>query len=1178
MTSRSSETKRKILKERLEALLEEYAAVSAQLNRVLEERSRIRLNREKIKIEQEIEAVETDLRSLLPNLHPDTHIKKPDIAPFKGLHPFDTNDAHLFFGRSKLIADLITRLDRYNFLAVVGDSGSGKSSVVRAGLIPALKGIHLLEGYTNLLEGSVLWPIHVMTPTAHPLESLALSLTQHSNSTSETENMERALRQSDSTLHLAVRKLLHQNRVGRFLLVVDQFEELFTLCKDENERSAFINNLVTAVVPETAGPTTVLIVLRVDFLNHCFRYNELYDLIRTNEIKVAPMTMAELREAIEKPALSNGLDFEPNLVDRLLLDIGNAPGRLPLLSHALLETWERREGNLLTIKGYLESGGVQGAIAKTADKVYERYLNEEQQVISRYIFLRLIEPGENLPDTRRRASLEELVFGPAHDATVQEVLTTLVNHRLIITSSSNVELAHEALIEHWPTLKQWVDSNRESLITHHRLAAFVADWNKHEKHEDFLIIGKQLELFENWLSLNSGMANITEQTFTEASREKTLKLNKARLLIRRVAHLARGLVFLIFLTLLALTAFRLPPFTPTWQWMEGPRGGNPWNLLIDPTNPDHVYVGNSDQGIYKSLDGGYSWLPANTGLLGATVGRMIVDPNSATIYITDREKGVFMSDDGGENWIPINSGFPPSVLTTDLAFGANFSELYVTTWGQGIWHTSLPEVNWAQKTEVGLLSPAIYRIAITEDYPYTIFASSNHSGLFKSLDGGINWELVAFPEGDITILGIAPWDSQVIFVYDAKSGSYISHNSGLNWTPLTEELRGIPRSRPYFYTAGNQNAIYIGTLEGAIFRSDETGTSWETVWPNLPIGFIRDIKVLPGNDLGNRILVSTSNGVYTSNNYGESWDLTGPDILPVVTISRSPASMFEDQIFVGTWSGIHQTSIKPDWQTVNGGLWELEITRLLSSRQATHPLYALSNRGNLYKVVGGDNRWQTISLPAEASVVTASATVNDQEILHIATKENQIYQTLNPDEGWHYLWQAPSSVTAIVTEETSPATLYVATNNNGVYRSINGGEEWTPVNRGLTNPTVNDLIVADGINGVLYAATDDGVFASKNGGEFWNHSLQGLSNQRVIALAVHPGYPSMVYAATSGGIYISYNYGKSWRSLDRGLHTKDIMAVHTTDRHVYIGTRDGVYFMRHPLTLSLFGGEILPGD
>lgn len=451
----------------------------------------------------------------LKTLSADEEPPTPGEPPYKGLMYFDEADAGWFFGRDLVIARLNEAIQSQRFLAVIGASGSGKSSVVRAGLVPALK------------HSAGQWQIHVLTPGAHPLESLAVELTRHSQSASATVNLMDDLRSDPRCLHIVVQKQVADAKLApRLLLVVDQFEELFTLCRDADERQAFVDNLLYAVQCE-GGAVSVLIALRADFYQHLAEYSGLRTLCAKQQEYIGAMSAEELRQAIEEPAKRGGWEFSPGLVDLILYDIGASeghqpePGALPLLSHALLETWKRRRGNLLSLRGYSEAGGVRGAIARTAENVYQRELTPGQQEIARNIFLRLTELGEGTQDTRRRVSILELIppapYGDPQQ--VEEVLVKLADARLITTSEGSAEVAHEALIREWSTLREWLSQDREGLRVHRHLTEATQEWELMEHDPGSLYRGARLAQALEWSENNPRQMNAQELTFLEASRQ-----------------------------------------------------------------------------------------------------------------------------------------------------------------------------------------------------------------------------------------------------------------------------------------------------------------------------------------------------------------------------------------------------------------------------------------------------------------------------------------------------------------------------------------------------------------------------------------------------------------------------------------------------------------------------------
>lgn len=403
-------------------------------------------------------------------LKPETKTEEPVAGepPYMGLRYFDTSNADLFYGREVLIREIFARVQQESFLTIVGASGSGKSSAVRAGLIPL---------WQKENERGVM---HVITPTAHPLESLAASLTREIESVTATSTLMDDLMKDTRSLRLFVKKIFRETKL---LILVDQFEETFTLCKDTVERKAFIENLL--YLADVDSLARVVITLRADFYHHCAEYEALRLMLEKHQAYIGMMTVDELQRAITEPAKNNGWDFQPGLVNLILQDVGAEPGALPLLSHALLETWKRRQGCMLTLKGYADAGGVKKAIAQTAENVYDR-LTPAEKTIARGIFLRLTELGEGMQDTRRRVKLDELAQNKQQDL-VAKVLKILADARLVTTEQDSAEVAHEALIREWGTLRKWLDEDRESLRSYHQLAESAREWERAHKKETFLI-------------------------------------------------------------------------------------------------------------------------------------------------------------------------------------------------------------------------------------------------------------------------------------------------------------------------------------------------------------------------------------------------------------------------------------------------------------------------------------------------------------------------------------------------------------------------------------------------------------------------------------------------------------------------------------------------------------------
>lgn len=374
-------------------------------------------------------------------------------APYRGLARFETGDSDLFFGREQLTADLVELLRRRRFAAVFGPSGSGKSSLLRAGLIPVLR--HTRE--PDLRPAA----IRILTPGERPARShaslLAPALPRDGSAGADT------------------------------FVIVDQFEEVFTLCHDAAERARFIDLLLTARRPESR--LRVLLAVRGDFYGRCAEHRGLADALRDANLLAGAMSRTELRDAVVKPATVAGLTVERALTARLVKEVADAPGGLPLLSHALRETWRRRRGKTLTMAGYEAAGCLDGAIARTAEEVYGRF-TEDQAAAARQVLLRLVVPGDGTPDTRRPVKRAELP-GTGRDDTAQAV-EALAGARLLTLDGDTVEMAHEALITAWPRLREWIEEDRARLRAHRNLTEAAHAWQELGYEKGALLRGSRL--------------------------------------------------------------------------------------------------------------------------------------------------------------------------------------------------------------------------------------------------------------------------------------------------------------------------------------------------------------------------------------------------------------------------------------------------------------------------------------------------------------------------------------------------------------------------------------------------------------------------------------------------------------------------------------------------------------
>ena len=445
-------------------------------------------------------------------------------CPYKGLASFETSDAAYFFGRDRLVAELVARLAVERYVAVVGVSGSGKSSLLLGGLVPAVA--------AGALPGSEQWLTVTLTPGERPLDRLVRSLAAVAPGV-PYEVSRRRLHDHPAALEAMAAAALATAHAARLLVVIDQFEELFTACRDGDERARFAELLRHATADPRAS-VSVVVALRADYHARCATVPALTDLV-TQTVFVGAMTDRELSQAIEGPARRAGLHLERGLTDAIVADVGVEPGGLPLLSTALLETWVRRDDDTLTLAGYTDAGGVSGAVAHLAEDVYERFTRDEQETCRR-IVLRLAEPGDDGDEICRRVGNDELLT--TEDPHAPSVLAALIDRRLLTTSADGVEIAHEALLREWPRAQAWLDDDRVGRRLHHRLAGDAAEWDAAGRDAADLYRGARLASALDWSAAHPGIANASERAFLSASdAAHDAELRNARRSARRLRGL-----------------------------------------------------------------------------------------------------------------------------------------------------------------------------------------------------------------------------------------------------------------------------------------------------------------------------------------------------------------------------------------------------------------------------------------------------------------------------------------------------------------------------------------------------------------------------------------------------------------------------------------------------------------
>lgn len=642
-----------------------------------------------------------------------------ELCPYVGLDAFSETKQGVFFGRERLVEAAARMTAKSRLLVVVGPSGSGKSSLVLAGLLPVLK-----EGAVPGSEGWRYAPR--MVPGSDPMANLARAL--YSLQCKPEQDAEQWTAQHAALLTLEpgrLPELLERDHDAAALLVVDQFEEVFTLCVDDAARRAFVAAL-TALFRQRGHRHTVVLTMRTDFESLVSRIPDFHAQFERHLLRVTPLNAAELRTSITAPAELVGLKFEQGLVDTLLEDILGEPAALPLLQFTLLKLWEHREHNYITWDAYRCLGGGRLALANSADALYDGLIPEEQ-ITARRILLRLVRAGDGLEITSSRVRLDSLYRSGEADDRVDRVLAKLISARLVrltpgeVTSDTQVEVAHEALVRNWPRLVAWLEEDREIIRQRQRLTDAAQHWAMLDGDAGALLSETLLQEATRFLDVTGVALSGLELEFLQASRQaivaererelaRQAELKRAHVeaqlqaaKVRRLRALAISLSLLLIIPAL-LVALKLQQRDSRWQPMDAfPRdtvstlsgswhgqGGSGAELMVC-AGTSNIGIGCTQSGrtwnIYQQdLPTGDPAFSDGNEFAGAVRGvqAMTVDSrNFRRIYAFFWDGKLYRSDNGGVRWRQLDAGLPTnqSIARSIASYGDSVmaivgSELY----------------------------------------------------------------------------------------------------------------------------------------------------------------------------------------------------------------------------------------------------------------------------------------------------------------------------------------------------------------------------------------------------------------------------------------------------------------------------------------------------------------------
>ncbi|MFF0014587.1 AAA family ATPase [Streptomyces sp. NPDC005374] len=467
------------------------------------------------------------------------------VCPYRGLASYRREDARWFFGRERSAEALVKLLrsaaesDTGGLVMLVGASGAGKSSLLNAGLVTALE-----EGTLGGDAEDGGHPVLQLVPGADPVTELTRRIPELEPVVAGTDGGET---DHPPEFASAVREAVaswaqREAAAARPVVIVDQFEEAFTLCSDDSARRTFVRLLHAACTPEgpdTPAPALVLLGVRADFYERCLSHPELADALQHRHMVLGPLTVGELREAVTAPARAVGLELEPGLAELIVREVSadgprgaHDAGVLPLLSHALLATWQRRKAGRLTLAGYRAAGGIQGAVAATAERAWTG-LDPAARTAARLLLLRLVRLGEDTHATRRRGTRRQLAAESTDPGKTEESLEALVRARLVTLDAETVEITHEALLTAWPRLREWIDEDRSDHLLRQRIEEDGRSWEGSNRDSSLLYRGSRLEQARAW-------AKSAGDTFLTRSAVEFLAASVR--LRRRTVLIARGAV------------------------------------------------------------------------------------------------------------------------------------------------------------------------------------------------------------------------------------------------------------------------------------------------------------------------------------------------------------------------------------------------------------------------------------------------------------------------------------------------------------------------------------------------------------------------------------------------------------------------------------------------------------
>jgi WD40 repeat protein len=707
------------------------------------------------------------------------------------------------------------------FLAVVGPSGSGKSSLVKAGLIPAL--------WQGKLAGSEKWFVAEMLPGSHPLEELEIALIRVA--ANQAANLHEQLSRDERGL-LRIAQLILPEDGSELVLVVDQFEEVFTLVEDEAARQHFLNLLLTAVT-DSRSRVRVVVTLRADYYDRPLHYPEFGEVLRSRMETVLPLGAKALERAIAGPAERVGVTFEPGLVAQIVAEMNYQAGALPLLQYALTELFERREGRRLTHQAYQEIGGAGGALANRADELYLSF-DETGRELARQMFLRLVTLGEGAEDTRRRVARSELLAigtnlasqpplhvergsratrdgGEVSDDLMDEIIDTYATYRLLsldndpATHTPTVEVAHEAILREWERLRGWLNESRDEIKLQRQLAAMAAEWRTNKEDHSYLAHGSRLGQVEAWAKDTQLALTPHERTFLDASiaeRERQHVVERERQarekrLEQHSRNFLRGLVAVFVVA--TLIGFGLAGIAINQSQIAQRNAAESQNVALVAGSQAAFATGNTDQAIALALQA--VTLNPTSAPAQVALGQAAYTPGTMRRFMahTDAIDNIALSPDGRTF---VSGSWDHTLILWDIQTGAIIRRF------QG--HTDIV-------TSVAFSPDGRTFISGSPDKTLILWDVQTGAILRRFVGGGEVWGMSLSPDGKTAVSGGA---DNFAILWDVQTGAILRRlgADGNGHTGAIESPVFSPDGRTVLTGAWDNTLILWDVQTGTLIR------------------------------------------------------------------------------------------------------------------------------------------------------------------------------------------------------------------------------------------------------------------------------------------------------------------------------------------------------------------------